>query len=188
MRATRTVKRALVLAVAALAVTGVSACGNSATWYVPVGTSGTLSTMYGPCTPPASAGPLRFSGTESFQAVSTGSARIKCSSGDIVIEVREAARVVIQPVPQVSSGRRMFLSAIVYDSDGHELDLGKHTALAWTFGGSLSPRPNPGCGDIFPSCPAASTGFAIAGEPGRGTMTAAFGSVRGTSTTRVMAR
>ncbi len=161
-------------------------CRDSATWAVSVGARGTVSTRYGPCAPPTS-GPVRLDAGR-YEALRPGTARLRCTDGDVVFEVRAPARITINPVPSVSSGDRLFYGAKVHDTAGHELDLGDGATLLWTFGGSLSERPNPGCSDVIPICPKAITGFAVAGEPGVGTVSVSFGDVSATSTTMVTAR
>lgn len=165
-------------------------CRDSGTWAVSVGARGSVSTMYGACGPPTGTpghlGVRVDSGR--YEALSPGTARFRCADGDVILEVREPARITIRPVPSVSSGRRLFYGATVHDAAGVELDLGDDATLLWTFGGSLSERPNPGCGDIIPICPTAVTGFAVAGEPGVGTVSVSFGSLSATSTTMVTAR
>ena len=174
------VTRALTLAL----VAGLGGCRDTATFYVALGARGTLSTIYGPCAL-VDGTALRFSDERRYEAVASGPSRATCRDGDLLIEVRPAARIVINPVPSVRSGEPLFYGASLFDSRGNALVVGDDTALDWTFGGALSERQNPGCGDILPLCPSASTGFARASAPGVGTVSVAFGSLRATSTTRV---
>ena len=178
-------RRVAIIALTTLAM--LSACRNSATWNVAMGARGSVSTMYGPCTPPTS-GPVRFPSAGRYEAVSPGTARLRCRDGDVVLEVREPARIAINPVPEVTGGRQLFYGAKVYDAAGGELDLGDDTVLRWSFGGALSARPNPGCGHMMAMCPSANTGFATAGEPGVGTIVVSLGTLSARSTTRVTPR
>lgn len=161
-------------------------CRDRATAAVSVGARGSVSTLYGPCGPPTGTSVRVDAGR--YEALSPGTALLRCRDGDVLLDVRTPARIAIRSGPSVSSGDRLFYGATVHDAAGVELELGDDATLLWTFGGSLSERPNPGCGDIIPICPTAVTGFAVAGEPGVGTISVSFGSLSATSTTTVTAR
>ncbi len=174
-----------------LSLLTLSACRNSATWSVAVGARGALSTMYGPCTPtttdPTTTDPVRFTSELRYEAVSAGTARLRCRDGDVVLEVREPARVSIDTVARARVGQRLFYRAAVHDTAGHELDVGEERVLSWAFSGALAARASPGCGDIIPTCPSANAGFARAEAPGLGTIDVSFRGLRATSTTHVTA-
>ncbi len=176
------------LVAAACALLAPAGCANSTTSYVPVGARGKLSTAMGPCSPTGSTGPLRFTAPSHFEALRTGTARVTCRDGAVVVEVRTATRLAIDPVEEASTGQPVFYGALAYDADGHPLDLGPDTPLRWTFSGALGARPVPGCGDILPLCSAPNGGFALAGTAGVGTAAVSFGRLRATTTTTVTGR
>jgi len=59
---------------------------------------------------------VRFPSAERYEAVSIGTARLRCRDGDVVLEVRAPVRIAIDPVPTACSGARLYYGAKIYDS------------------------------------------------------------------------
>jgi len=166
--------------------TALLGCGRSqATWIVAVGAGEELSRIYGPCPHGPTAGPLRFTSGDHYEAMTPGHVRLECRDGVVVVDVRPVHRLAITPVADAAVGARPVYSIVAYDARGTELLVGRDGAVVWTFSGALSARARPGCGDILPICPAASNGYASADTPGIGVVMATFGALRASTTTTV---
>ena len=161
------------------------ACGPPEAHYViSVGGGGELPRGLTGCTHAASPA-VRFVTPERYLGIAPGVARLTCTDRNVVLDVREPARIVIDAAPTVPNTNLVF-SIDAYDASGVALDLGEGAAITWSFGGSLASRAYPGCGDILPICLPHNDGFASVLAPGPGTIDATFHGLHAHATTTVL--
>jgi len=168
-----------------VAVVLLVACGPPEDHYVvSVGGGGELSGAYTGCTHAPSRA-VRFVTADRYMGVAPGIARLTCTDRNVVLDVREPARIVIDAAPTVPNTNLVF-SIDAYDASGVALDLGEDASITWSFGGTLVSRAYPGCGDIIPICLPHNDGFAAALAPGPGTIDATFHGLHAHASTTVL--
>lgn len=143
------------LATALLAVAGGCHLSSSATYLVAVGARDKLPTWQGGCNTSTArpSGHIEFDTNSRYTAKAPGSVTITCAKGNLVLDVREVATLVIDGPDELSvDGGFGSFQVRAMDRSGQELNVGHYADVEWTTTPNVD-RGVDGCsGDILPVC------------------------------------